>query len=212
MRKILLVLILLLPLCARSQTFKSYGLGFGLSFYDNGWSKPDTFSYYYHDKVYISTYNFGVFGEFLASRFLSTTVNVSLKYRKYFFEYDLGNISDAREVDNSFYIISLAAYEKIKYDFDRWSIYAFGGLKTDFRISKSISRDFQNVFANSESVIPGVTAGVGFAKRISRFWRISFDIYYDYDLTKMYESSTGYVRNNSIGLRIGFGPFNPANK
>ena len=212
MRKILFVLILFLPLFAQSQTFKSYGLNFGYSFYDNGWSNPDTFSYYYHDKVYISTYQFGVYGEFLASKFYSTNVNLSFKHRKYFFEYDLGNISDPQEVDNSFSIISLSAYEKIKYDFDRWSIYVFGGLKTDFRISKSVSKDFQGVFAGSDAMIPGITAGAGFAKRISRFWRISFDVYYDYDLTKMYESSTGYVRNNSIGIKIGFGPYNPANK
>jgi len=187
-------------------------MNFGLSFHDEGWSKPDTFSHYYHDKVYISTYRFGLYGEFLSTKFLSTTADLSIKYRKYFFEYDLGNINDARDVDNYSYIISLSAYEKIKYDFDRWSIYTFGGFRSDFRITKSISKDFQNVFEDSKAVLLGTTAGVGFAKRISRFWRISFDVYYDYDLTKMYESSTGYVRNSSIGLRVGFGPYNPANK
>lgn len=205
-------MVLLLPLFTHSQTFKSYGLDFGYNLYDNGWSKPDTFSNHYHDKVYISTYHLGVYGEFLATRFLSTTVNLSLKYRKYFFEYDLGLSSGAMEIDNYFYMIGLTAYEKVKFDFDRWSLYVFGGPKVDLRISKSINKDFQNEFVNSKSVIPGITSGIGFAKRISRFWRISLDVYYDYDLTKMIETPTGYVRNNSVGLRIGFGPYNPAKR
>jgi hypothetical protein len=187
-------------------------MNFGFSLHDNGWSKPDTFGFYYHDKVYISTYHFGLYGEFLSTRFLSTMTDLSVVFKKYFFEYDLGNVNDAREVNNSSYLIRLSVYEKLKFDFDRWSIYTFGGLRSDFRLNKSIEKDFQNVFADSKSLLLGTTAGVGFGKRISRFWRISFDIYYDYDLTKMYESSNGYVRNSSIGLRIGFGPYNPANR
>ena len=139
-------------------------------------------------------------------------VDLSLRFRKYFFEYDLVNIGDAAEVNNSMVFTTLSVYEKFRIDFDRWSFYVFGGVRADYRLSNSIEKDFQNVFIDSKSFLFGTTAGIGFAKRIARFWRLSFDVYYDYDLTKMYESSIGNVRNNGVGFKIGFGPFNPKNK
>jgi len=210
--KFIILLLFLSPLIINSQTFKSYGLNFGTTFHEEGWEKPDTFSYYYHDKVYISTYTIGLYGEFLAKKYVSTIVNASFRARQYFFEYDLVDISEAMEVKNTLYFATLSVTEKLKFDFDRWSIYTFGGFKADYQISKSIDKDFQNVFDGSKQFLLGTTAGIGFAKRIAKFWRVSFDLYYDYDITKMYESSNGYVRNQGFGFKIGFGPYNPANK
>lgn len=211
-RKIIITLFFLLPLFTSTQTFKSYGLSIGTTLHESGWSNPDTFSYYYHDKVYISSINMGIYGEFLSFSNASTMIDLQLKVRQYFFEYDLGSPEDAKEVENNLYFITLGITEKLRVDFDRWSIYGFGGVRFDTRISSSIEKDFPDVFAESKPFLIGTTAGVGFSKRVSRFWRVSFDFFYDYDLVKMYESPNGYIRNQGFGVKVGFGPFNPKKK
>jgi len=154
----------------------------------------------------------GLYGEFLNKKNFSTLVEASFRVRHYFFEYDLDTTSVPMEVKNTLYFTTLSVKEKIRFDFDRWSIYAFAGFKADYRISKSIDKDFQNVFEDSKPFLVGTTAGIGFAKQIARYWRVSFDLYYDYDLTKMIETSNGFTRNEGFGFKIGFGPFNPAKK
>ena len=140
-------------------------------------------------------------------------VDIGLKFRNYHFEYDTPpNPDDARLIDNSMYYITASVYEKIKMDFDRWSVYLYGGLKTGIRFNKSIDKDIQDIFETSKEFNAGKTAGIGFRKRIARFLSISFDIYYDRDFTKLYESNSGFIRNSEIGFKIGLGPFNPATK
>lgn len=212
LRRIIIFIIFLIPLASNSQTFKSYGFITGYSFKENGWSKPDTFSYYYHDKAYINSITFGLFGEFFSYKYNSTFCDLTIKAREFWFEYDLGNISDAQNVKNTLWYLSLAISEKLKFDSGRWSTYLLGGVRADMMISKNIQKDFQDVFEQSKSVLFGTTVGIGFAKRFSRFLRISFDLYYNYDLTKMYKSSSGEVQLKSLGFRIGIGPFNPAEK
>lgn len=206
------MLILLAPIINNSQTFKSYGLRTGYSLESSGWENPDTLGNNYHNKAYISAFNIGFYGEFLAVKNFNTVIDLGYKWRQYFFQYDLGNVNDVRDIRNSMSFVTLSVSEKIKFDSDRWSIYIYGGLKSDLQLSKSTERDIQNIFESSKSFLIGTTAGVGFAKRFSKFWRISFDVYLERDLNKMYESSSGFVRNQEIGLRIGVGPYNPANK
>jgi hypothetical protein len=196
-----------------AQDFKSYGINTSYTFGAGGWENPDSLGSYYHDKVYINTFSLGFYGEFLNKKYNSTMVDVNFRWRQYFFEYDkTPNANDARLIYNDMYFISMAAYEKIKYDVDRWSVYAFGGLRANLRYKNSVEKDIQSIFFSSKSVTFAATMGIGFRKRIERFMSVSVDLYYDRDFTKMYESSTGYVRNNEFGIRIGFGPFNPAKK
>jgi hypothetical protein len=212
LKKYCTVFILLVPIILNSQTFKSYGLRTGYSLESSGWEHPDTLGNNYHNKAYISAFNVGLYGEFFAVKNLNTIVDIGYKWRQYFFQYDLGNANDVRDIRNSLSYITLSVSEKIKFDSDRWSIYAYGGLKSDYQIGKSTEKDIQNVFEDSKSFLFGATGGVGFAKRFSKFWRISFDIYFEKDLNKMYESGFGHVQNQEIGLRVGIGPYNPANK
>jgi hypothetical protein len=212
LKKLIVVLFLLLPLITYSQLFKSYGLQFSSSFENTGWSHPDTVSKYYHDKAYIANYNFGVYGEFLAKKYISTLVNVDLRFRFLHFEYDLGNVADAQMVHNAITYADFSVCEKLKYDKDPWSVYLFGGIKSDIEIHRNIEKDFQNVFNDSKKLLFGVTTGVGFAKRFFKFWRLSFDIYYNHDLTKMYQSGLGKVQLDEFGFKLGIGPYNPATK
>lgn len=212
MRKYFIALILLAPIFIHSQTFKSYGLRTGYSIESSGWEDPDTLGNNYHNKTYITVFNLGLYGEFFAFKNFNTIVDLGYKWRQYFFQYDQGNVNDIRDIRNSFSYITLSVSEKIKFDSDRWSFYVYGGLKSDLQLSKSTEKDIQDVFDKSESLLFGTTAGIGFAKRFSKFWRISFDVYFERDFNKMYKSSSGFVRNQEIGLRIGVGPYNPANK
>lgn len=213
MKKYIILLLVITPLLIHSQTFKSYGLYGGYSFDGKGWENPDTIGSYYHNKVFIKSINLGAYGEFLSKKHFSTMVDVGLKFRQYHFEYDNPpNPDDARLIDNTMYYITAAVYEKFKMDIDKWSLYLYGGINTGIRFNKSVEKDIQDIFENSKSFNAGTTAGIGFRKRIARFLSISFDLYYERDFTKMYESSSGFIRNSEIGFKIGLGPFNPASK
>jgi len=213
LKKYIILLLIMVPLLLQSQTFKSYGLQGGYSLAGKGWEHPDSTGSYYHNKAFIQSINIGGYAEFLSKKYYSTMLDIVLKFREYHFEYDLTpNSNDARLIDNNMYILSIAAYEKLKMDFDRWSVYVFGGIRANYRFKNSIDYDILDVFTNSNEFTAGITTGIGFRKRIEKFLSISVDLYYDGDFTKMYESNYGYVRNNEFGIRIGFGPFNPATK
>jgi len=211
-KKYLAVLFLLLPLLIQSQTFKSYGIKTGHSFDASGWEHPDTLGNNYHNKAYISTFSMGLFGEFFGQKYFNGMIDLGYKWRQFFFQYDLGNPNDNRDIRNAFNYFTLAITEKVKVESGRWNVHMYAGVKTELMFSKNIERDIQNIFENSKSLLYGFTAGAGFSKRFSQFWRISFDVYFERDLTKMYESNTGFIRNQEIGVKIGVGPYNPAKK
>jgi len=198
------------PGVLQSQDFKSYGLFTGLTFRETGWNSPDTFSSYYHDKAYINSITVGAFGEFFSYKYNSTICHLTLKLREFQFEYDLGSVSET--VKNRLLYVDVSVAEKLKFDFKRWSTYVFGGVRADLVFSKSIQKDFQNVFEDSKPILLGTTLGVGFGKIFSGFFRLSFDFYYNYDLTKMNNTGRGEVQLKSFGFRIGIGPVNPASK
>jgi len=213
LKKYIILLCTLAPLLLQAQSFKSYGLTTSFTLAASGWENPDTLGNYYHNKAYINTFTLGTYGEFLNKKYYSTMIDVLFKWRRYYFQYDLTpSPSQARMINNDMYFLSLAVYEKIKYDNGRWSAYVFGGIRANIRYKNSIEYDIQRIFENSNASSAALTAGIGFRKRIEKFFSISADIYYDMDFSKMYESAGGYVRNSEIGIRIGFGPFNPANK
>ncbi len=212
MKKYFVVLFLIIPLVVNSQTYKSYGLKFGYTLNENGWNSPDTQGYAYHNKAYISTVYIGAYGEFFGKKFFNTQVDAAIRVRQYFFQYDKSIVNPPSNERTDSYMFSLAVSEKLKYDFKDWSFYVTGGLKGDVVVHNSIANDFQDVFNNSKTLLFGATTSIGFAKAISKFWRISFDIYYEPDISKTFSSSTGSVRINELGFKVGFGPFNPASK
>lgn len=212
LRKYFFLLILLCPLFSYSQTYKSYGLKFGYSLHENGWNSPDTLGYAYHNKVYIYTAYAGAYGEFFGKKYFNTMVDAALRVRQFFFQFDRASGTQASNERTDSWYFTLAVSEKLKYDYRNWSFYVYAGLKGDVRIHNGVANDFQDVFNNSKSFIFGATSGIGFAKGISKFWRISFDIYYEPDISNTYSSTHGILRTNEIGFKVGFGPFNPANK
>jgi hypothetical protein len=212
LKRIIPVLFFLLPLIAQAQTFKSYGLNFGTTFENFGWTHPDTSYHSYHEKPHTATYFFGIFGEFFSKKYYSTKVDLAVRSRQYTFEYDVNNPNGAGEPKNTIDYLTLTVSEKLRLDINAWSFYLFGGIRGDFQFHKSIGQDFQNVFGGSKSVLFGLNTGVGIAKRFSKFWRVSFDLYYDPDILKLYNSSLGNVRNSEFGFKFGIGLYNPANK
>jgi hypothetical protein len=88
--------------------------------------------------------------------------------------------------------------------------YAYGGLEGSFRIGKSISAGFANVYENSKGQVLSISSGIGIAKGMD-FFLFSLEFYFNPDLTKMYTSNTGYVRYTELGLRLGFGLFDADN-
>ena len=139
-------------------------------------------------------------------------VDVDLGFRFFHFQLDNGNINNVTAVHNQITFANISIFEKLKYDSDPWSVYLFGGVKANIEIKRSIDRDFSNIFSGSKPVIFGLTSGIGLAKRFFRFWRVSFDIYYNHDLTKMYTSNLGNIQLNEFGFKLGVGPYNPATK
>jgi len=212
LKKYLFALFLLIPLISYSQTYKSYGLKFGYTLHENGWNSPDTQGYAYHNKAYMYSAYIGAYGEFFGKKYFNTMVDAAIRVKQFFFQYDKSPVNPpANERTDSWYF-TLAVSEKLKYDYENWSFYVYGGLKGDVKLHNSVANDFQDVFNNSNTFIFGATSGIGLSKGISKFWKISFDIYYEPDITNTFSSAKGIVRTNEIGFKIGVGPFNPGNK
>jgi hypothetical protein len=212
LKKYILVLILLLPGALYSQLFKSYGINFSYSLQSAGWQHPDTISISYHDKPYISRFNAGITAEFFSKKYYSTLCGLSGGVKYYYFEYDVNNPNGPQYVHNDITMLTLSVAEKLRYDLKVWSFYLYGGLKLDYQFHRSLEQDFESEFGNSSPVILGATAGIGFAKGFSKFWRITFDIYYNPDITKMINAPAGSVRNSELGFKLGLGLYNPVNR
>ncbi|RPI17978.1 MAG: PorT family protein [Ignavibacteriae bacterium] len=217
MRKLFLFLLLLLPLTLHSQAFKGFGLKINFTTSQYGWKNPDTaVSRFYKSSPDIKTLGFGLYGELFSKKNFSIMTNVYYRSREFIFKYDkydvnMNKIGEA-DVKNSFSFISFALTPKAKLNYKKISFYVFGGPRFDFIFHKNIDKDFENIFFKSKDILYGLSLGLGTSINISKEFNLLLDFYFNPDINKTYNSPTGYIRNNELGIIFGGGIFNPKNR
>jgi hypothetical protein len=215
-RKLILILLFILaalPCTAHSQSFKGVSGKIGFSVIESGntFENETMLRLYNRDPASRLTY-LGLSGEFLYSKYFSTTIEAAFRARVFTYEYNklnnFGQQTGTEEVQNNLNYLALTAYEKLHFDSRSMSIYFFLGLRQEIRMSEDVENDFA-FYNNSAKNIFCLTSGIGFALYGSGV-RFMVELNYDNDLNSMFKPSStspgsGKIRISEAGFKLGIG-------
>jgi hypothetical protein len=209
-KSILIILLIVMVGSSESQIFKGIGIKTGISVANQTWKYSEP----YLDNMYkcppgsVPFFNIGVFGEFLSTKYISTTFDIWYTRKGADFKYDTkdmyGNVTGTEEVEVRIKYFSLVLAEKFRIESERkaFGVYISAGPRIDLRLSKEYDIDFAGAYENANVTSFGLALAGGVSFLIKQ-GRVLAEFFYNPDFTGVIDKPNGYVKNYDWGIRIG---------
>ena len=193
-----------------AQLYNGFSINAGYGILRYGWNKPDEYlARMYREPFFIRDLMLGASMEFFRNKFQSVIASAGYKIRVLDFDYDKKNASGVVTGTNTLscriHTFQFSLSERLRYHFAHLFIFFYAGMRLDLNFDAYAEDPDFNTFTNGiKKTTYGLTTGAGIGFEFRKILNITAEAYYEPDFTKAYTSSTGYLKNSEVGVRLCF--------